>query len=55
MRFLSTMLGKTAGLLNVSKVAQGLESSRDTATAYVELLESLFLIGTLPAWGTTVL
>lgn len=46
--------GQTAGLLNVSKVAQGLESSRDTATAYVELLESLFLISTLPAWGTTV-
>lgn len=46
--------GQTAGLLNVSKFAQGLESSRDTATAYIELLESLFLISALPAWGTTV-
>ncbi|MFT3876325.1 MAG: ATP-binding protein [Propioniciclava sp.] len=51
---LTRIVGQTAGLLNVSKVAQGLESSRDTATGYVELLESLFLIGTLPAWGTTV-
>lgn len=51
---LTRIVGQTAGLLNVSKVAQGLESSRDTATAYVELLESLFLISTLPAWGTTV-
>ncbi|MGO1736439.1 MAG: ATP-binding protein [Leucobacter sp.] len=51
---LTRIAGQTAGLLNVSKVAQGLESSRDTATAYIELLESLFLISTLPAWGTTV-
>lgn len=51
---LTRIVGQTAGLLNVSKVAQGLQSSRDTAAAYVELLESLFLIGTLPAWGTTV-
>lgn len=51
---LTRVVGQTAGLLNVSKVAQGLESSRDTATAYIELLESLFLIGALPAWGVTV-
>jgi predicted AAA+ superfamily ATPase len=51
---LTRVVGQTAGLLNVSKVAQGLESSRDTATAYIELLESLFLISTLPAWGATV-
>lgn len=51
---LTRIVGQTSGLLNVSKVAQGLESSRDTATAYLELLESLFLISALPAWGTTV-
>lgn len=51
---LTRIVGQTAGLLNASKVAQGLESSRDTAVAYIELLESLFLISTLPAWGTTV-
>lgn len=51
---LTRMVGQTAGLLNVSKVAQGLESSREAASAYTELLESLFLISSLPAWGTTV-
>lgn len=51
---LTRVVGQTAGLLNVSTLARGLESSRDTATAYIELLESLFLISTLPAWGTTV-
>lgn len=51
---LTRVVGQTAGMLNVSKFAQGLESSRDTATTYIELLESLFLINTLPAWGTTV-
>ncbi len=53
-RVLVRVIGQTAGLLNVSKIAQGLEVSRDTATAYLELLESLFLISMLPAWGTTV-
>lgn len=53
-QILTRIVGQTAGLLNVSKVAQGLETSRDTATAYIELLDSLFLINTLPAWGTTV-
>ena len=51
---LTRIVGQTAGLLNISKVAQGLDASRATATAYVELLESLFLIDSLPAWGTTV-
>lgn len=51
---LTRIVGQTAGLLNVSKIAGGLGVSRDTATAYIELLESLFLISTLPAWGTTV-
>lgn len=51
---LARVVGQTAGLLNVNRIAQGLEVSRDTATAYIELLESLFLIHALPAWGTTV-
>ncbi|QIM15812.1 ATP-binding protein [Leucobacter insecticola] len=52
--FLNRIAGQTASLLNVSKLAQGLESSRDTAAAYLELLESLFLVSSLPAWGTTI-
>lgn len=51
---LTRTAAQTAGLLNLSKIAQGLEASRTTISSYVALLESLFLISTLPAWGTTV-
>lgn len=53
-KLLTRAAGQTAGLLNITKIGETLEVSRGTATAYLELLESLFLIGTLPAWGTTV-
>lgn len=53
-KLLTRAVGQTAGLLNITKIGETLEVSRGTATAYLELLESLFLIGTLPAWGTTV-
>lgn len=53
-KVLTRAVGQTAGRLNISKVAQGLEASRDTVTSYLTLLESLFLINLLPAWGTTV-
>ncbi|MFT3943259.1 MAG: ATP-binding protein [Ancrocorticia sp.] len=51
---LTKVVGQTAGILNANRIAQELEMSRDTAVAYIELLESLFLIDALPAWGTTV-
>lgn len=38
----------------MSNVANGLEVSRDTVTEYVRLLEDLFLVQQLPAWGTTL-
>lgn len=53
-KLLTRLVGQTAGLLNVTKAGEALEVSRGTATSYVELLELLFLITTLPAWGTTV-
>ena len=53
-KLLTRAVGQTAGLLNITKMGETLEVSRGTATAYLELLESLFLIGTLPAWGSTV-
>lgn len=53
-RLLARAVGQTAGLLNVSRISQRLEISPQTATSYFELLESLFLVSTLPAWGTTV-
>ena len=51
---LTRVASQTAGLLNLSKIAQGLDASRTTISSYVALLESLFLISTLPAWGMTV-
>ncbi|MGB4779397.1 ATP-binding protein [Microbacterium sp.] len=53
-RLFNRVVGQTAGLLNVSKVGETLEISRGTVMSYLELLESLFLISSLPAWGTTV-
>jgi predicted AAA+ superfamily ATPase len=47
--------GQTASVLNVSKVASDVAPSWDTTAAYIELLESLFLVRRLPAWGMTVL
>lgn len=53
-KILTRVIGQTGSLLNISKIAQTLEISRPTAASYLELLESLFLVSTLPAWGTTV-
>jgi len=52
---LTRTAGQTGGVLNVNQVAQDLGSSWDTTAAHIELLESLFLIQRLPAWGVTVL
>ncbi|MFT3889239.1 MAG: ATP-binding protein [Arachnia sp.] len=53
-KLLTRAVGQTGGLLNIAKAGETLEISRTTATAYLELLESLFLVSMLPAWGTTV-
>jgi predicted AAA+ superfamily ATPase len=52
---LTRTVGQTASVLNISKVTQDVAPSWDTTSAYVELLEALFLVRRLPAWGTTVL
>ncbi|MEG3614042.1 ATP-binding protein [Isoptericola haloaureus] len=52
---LTRTAGQTASVLNVSKVASDVAPSWDTTSAYIELLESLFLVRRLPAWGMTVL
>lgn len=51
---LDRLAGQTAQVLNVSNVANGLDVSRDTVSEYVRLLEDLFLVQKLPAWGTTL-
>jgi len=48
-------VGQTGSVFSVNRVARDVEPSWDTTAAYVELLESLFLIARLPAWGVTLL
>jgi predicted AAA+ superfamily ATPase len=45
---------QTAGVLNVTKAAGETALDRTTAADYIKLLEAVFLIMRLPAWGTTV-
>lgn len=46
--------GHTSRVLNVANVGAGLGLARATVAAYLHVLESIFLISLLPAWGTTV-
>lgn len=52
-RLLERLAGQTAQLLNISNaaVASGIEVR--TANGYAKLLEALFLVQRLPAWGRT--
>ncbi len=54
-RLLQRLAGQTAQVLNVAAAAR--ESRLDEATAenYTRLLEAVFLLQRLPAWGTTLL
>jgi predicted AAA+ superfamily ATPase len=51
---LTRVAGQTARVLNVTAVADGLSITRRTAEEYVRLLEDLFLVSRLPAWGRTL-
>lgn len=51
---LTRLAGQTAQLLNVNRFAAGLGVSANTTASYVKLLEAVFLVTTLPAWGLTV-
>lgn len=51
---LSRLASQTGQLLNISKAAETLAVDRRTAEAHLRLLEDLFLIVRLPAWGTTL-
>lgn len=54
----SDLLGRlaamTAQVLNVTKAADGLGVERKTIEEYLRLLEDLFLVVRLPAWGKTL-
>ncbi|MHB8342595.1 MAG: ATP-binding protein, partial [Mycobacteriales bacterium] len=51
---LRRLAGQTAQVLNVAKAADGLGVSRTTVADYVKLLESVFLVHRLDAWGRTL-
>lgn len=50
----SRLVGQTAQVLNVTAAARGLDADRKTIDSYVRLLEDLFLVQLLPAWGKTL-
>lgn len=51
---LRQLASQTGQLLNVSKAAQTIGMEKSTAENYAKLLEAVFLISRLPAWGTTL-
>ncbi|HWY18202.1 MAG TPA: ATP-binding protein [Solirubrobacteraceae bacterium] len=51
---LRRLAAQTAGVLNVTRAAGEAGLDRTTAADYVKLLEAVFLVMRLPAWGTTV-
>ena len=53
-RLLARIAGQTAQVLNIAKAAESIGMKPATAEDYTDLLESVFLISRLPAWGTTL-
>lgn len=51
---LNRTAGQTAQILNIASLCDGLSAHRETVEAYVRLLEDLFLVERLDAWGTTL-
>lgn len=48
------LAAQTASIMNIAKVAQRADLDARTARNYVHLLEQLFLVERLPAWGRTL-
>lgn len=53
-QLLDRLAGQTAQVLNVAAACNGLSTTRVTIDGYVRLLEDLFLVQRLPAWGKTL-
>lgn len=51
---LGRLAAQTAQVLNLSKAADGLAVERKTVEEHLRLLEDLFLVTRLPAWGKTL-
>lgn len=53
-QLLKRLAGQTAQVLNVSKAGAAVGLDANTAGDYVKVLEALFLLARLPAWGKTL-
>lgn len=53
-RLLAQLAARSGQVLNIAPVAGALGMERSTAENYVKLLEAVFLVYRLPAWGTTL-
>jgi predicted AAA+ superfamily ATPase len=51
---LERLASQTAQVLNITRVASSVRLDDRTANSYVRLLEAIFLLYRLPAWGTTL-
>jgi predicted AAA+ superfamily ATPase len=51
---LGRLAGRTGQILNLTQASQGLAVDRKTIEEYTRLLEDLFLLQRLPAWGKTL-
>lgn len=53
-RLLSRLAGQTAQILNIANAAKASSLEPSTAENYLRLLETVFLVHRLPAWGRTL-
>lgn len=53
-RLLTRLAAQTGQVLNISEAARSVSVESSSAENYTQLLESVFLVHRLPAWGTTV-
>lgn len=51
---LAQLTSQTAQMLNIAKAAKAIGMDKSTAESYTKLLEAVFLIQRLPAWGATL-
>jgi predicted AAA+ superfamily ATPase len=51
---LRQLAGQTAQVLNIARAARAIGMEKSTAESYTKLLETVFLVHQLPAWGTTL-
>jgi predicted AAA+ superfamily ATPase len=53
-KLLARLAGQTAQVLNIANAASSIRLDERTADSYLRLLEAVFLVHRLPAWGTTL-